>query len=540
MNTGTILMLASNVLITIIVFRLFRKILTLPRHAGNQRDERWTTRSGLVLAMAGNAVGLGNFLRFPVEAIKNGGGAFIVPYLVCFLLMGIPLMLVEWASGRFAGKRGIHDTPYILQSLSPNPLWKYVGALGLFTNLIVASYYIYVESWALSYAFYGLGGFFKGMSQQEVSAFFDHYTGSSNSVMIFSWICCLMLNLYFLSKGLGQGIEKVASFGMPLLLVFGVVLALYGLTITAGANGAVENGMTGLDFLWQPDFSTIWNPAVWMAAAGQVFFTLSVGVGAIQCYASYVSEKEDIVLNALSAGWLNEFVEVVIGAAIVIPISVGYLGLDAVKSIVSGSGSGFGLAFRTLPFLFQQWGALMSSLAALMWFGVLFFAGITSSLAMGLPFLGLMKDHFSWSSTKTTIVLGLVIFALGILPVFFFNEGAMGEYDYWAGDVALVMFACFEIVLFAWIFGIDRGWAEIQEGADFRLPGIVKYIIQYVTPLFLLGIVVGNIHNWSSNLVNTQLNTVQLISRVVMLLVFAGICTLIYFADKRSKNKNLP
>jgi neurotransmitter:Na+ symporter, NSS family len=143
MNVGFLLMIAVNLAIIAIVLRLFWRVLTLPRRGENKEGERWNTRIGLVLAMAGNAVGLGNFLRFPVEAIKNGGGAFIVPYLVCFLLMGIPLMLVEWASGRFAGKKGIHDTPFILQSLSKNPIWKYVGALGLFTNIIVASYYIH-------------------------------------------------------------------------------------------------------------------------------------------------------------------------------------------------------------------------------------------------------------------------------------------------------------------------------------------------------------------------------------------------------------
>ncbi|MFZ4542790.1 MAG: sodium-dependent transporter [Saprospiraceae bacterium] len=535
METGMIMMVVVNILITAIVLRLFWKTLTLPRHAGNSTGERWSTRTGLILAMAGNAVGLGNFLRFPVEAIKNGGGAFIIPYLVCFLLMGIPLMLVEWASGRFAGKKGIHDTPYILQSLSRHPFWKYVGALGLFTNIVVASYYIYVESWTLSYAFYGISGFFKGMSQVEVNLFFDQYTGVPNAVMVFSWLFCLLFNLYFLSKGIGKGIELIARIGMPILLLFGIILAVYGITIQAGNQGAVENGMTGLKYLWTPDFSSIWSAKVWLAAAGQIFFTLSVGVGAIQCYASYVSEKEDVVLNAMTAGWLNEFVEVVIGAAILIPISVGYLGLNNVLEIVHGSGSGFSLAFRTMPYLFQQWGSILGALASFMWFGVLFFAGVTSSLAMGWPFIGLMKDKFYWSTQKTTAVFGIIIFILGILPVFYFNSGAMGEFDYWAGQVALVVFASLELILFAWIFGMERGWAEIQEGADMKLPLIVKYIIQYVSPLFLLCILLGNISSWYQNLFYVEINTIQWISRLVMLGVFFGICLILFKAEQRKK-----
>lgn len=528
-------MLVVNLAIIVILLRLFWKVMILPRHVNNRKGERWNTRIGLILAMAGNAVGLGNFLRFPVEAIKNGGGAFIVPYLVCFLLMGIPLMLVEWASGRFAGKKGIHDTPYILQSLSKNPMWKYVGALGLFTNVVVASYYIYVESWTLSYAVYGIAGTFKGMSQAEVSAFFDTYTGTPNAVMIISWLFCLVFNLYFLSRGLGEGIEKVARVGMPLLLLFGVILAIQGVSIQVGNQGAVADGTVGLNFLWTPDFSTIWTPKVWLAAAGQVFFTLSVGVGAIQCYASYVTENEDIVLNAMSAGWMNEFVEVVVGAAIVIPISVGYLGLENVIGIVKGNGSGFSLGFRTLPFLFQQWGDLMAAVASLMWFGVLFFAGVTSSLAMGLPFIGLMRDNFKWSSSKTTIAFGIAIFALGFLPVFYFNEGGMGEYDYWAGAVSLVLFACLELILFAWIFGMERGWAEINEGSDMKLPILLKYVIQYITPCFLIAILVGNIGAWYENLTNPDTKFIQWVARGVMVAVLLGIMWVLKVAEGRKK-----
>lgn len=531
MNSGLTLMLIVNILIIAVLVWLFWKVLTMPRHNSEIKGDQWSSRIGLVLAMAGNAVGLGNFLRFPVEAIKNGGGAFIIPYLVCFLLMGIPLMLVEWASGRYAGKRGIHDTPGILQSLSKQPFWKYVGALGLFTNIIVASYYVYVESWALSYAIYGIAGTFKGLTQAEVSLYFDQHTGIPNTMTIGSWIVCLLLNLYFISRGVGNGIEKVARIGMPLLLLFGVILALQSLTIQTGFQGAINNGVDGLNFLWTPDFSTIWTPKVWLAAAGQVFFTLSVGVGAIQCYASYVSEKEDIALNALSSGWMNEFVEVVIGAAIVIPISIGYLGLENVLQIVNGSGSGFSLGFRTLPYLFQQWGTLMAATASFMWFGILFFAGITSSLAMGLPFIGLMKDNFKWSSAKTTIVFGIAVFALGIIPVFHFNEGGMGEYDYWAGSVSLVVFACAEIILFGWFFGMEKGWAEINEGADIKLPIIFKYIIQFITPLFLIAILIGNIQEWINNLTNPNVTMTQWIARAVMVFVLIAIMVLLKISE---------
>ena len=136
------------------------------------KSESWGSRVGLILAMAGNAVGLGNFLRFPVQAVNNGGGAFIIPYLVCFLLMGIPLLWIEWSMGRFGGRSGNHSTPYILDTMHRSNFWKYFGVFGIFTNIGVAAYYCYIESWTMSYVYHSLIGTFQGMSQTGVADFF--------------------------------------------------------------------------------------------------------------------------------------------------------------------------------------------------------------------------------------------------------------------------------------------------------------------------------------------------------------------------------
>jgi neurotransmitter:Na+ symporter, NSS family len=323
--------------------------------------ESWGSRVGLILAMAGNAVGLGNFLRFPVQAVNNGGGAFIIPYLVCFLLMGIPLLWIEWSMGRFGGKFGHHSTPFILDTMHRKRIWKYIGVFGIFTNIAVASYYCYIESWTMSYVFHSIAGSFDGLSQAGVAAFFDKYidiskstTGIPYEAVIF-YLLCLILNTYILSKGL-KGIEKVAKIGMPLLILFGVLLAIKGLTLgTSGASPEhpTASAWDGLNFLWTPQFDSLTNPKVWLAAAGQIFFTLSVGMGTVHCYAAYIRQKDDIALNAVSAGFTNEFVEVVLGSLIVIPIAAGYLGLDWVKE-----NAGFGMAFQTMPYLFAKWGPI--------------------------------------------------------------------------------------------------------------------------------------------------------------------------------------
>jgi SNF family Na+-dependent transporter len=471
------------------------------------KADSWGSRVGLILAMAGNAVGLGNFLRFPVQAVQNGGGAFIIPYLVCFLVMGIPLLFIEWSSGRYGGKFGNHSTPYILDTMAKGRILKYIGVFGIFTNIAVAAYYCYIESWTMSYVYHTLMGTFSGMSQADVAGFFNSYvdvahstTGIPYEAVVF-YIVCLLLNTFILSKGIG-GIEKVAKVGMPLLILFGVVLAVRGLTLgTSGASDIFPdaNAWDGLNFLWTPQYESILDLKVWMAAAGQIFFTLSVGMGTIHCYAAYLKEKDDVALNAVSAGFMNEFVEVVLGSLIVIPIAAGYLGLDWVIE-----NAGFGMAFQTMPYLFQQWGSALAIVAGVCWFGLLFFAGITSSLAMGTPWMGFMRDEFGWSKNRGAWSFGAMILILGLPTVIFYQEGVFDEYDYWAGTVSLVVFAMMETILFSWIFGMNKGWREITSGADIKVPNVFKYIIKYVTPVMLIIIFLGSVfkpmnNDWSGN-----------------------------------------
>jgi len=544
------------------------------------KKEAWGSRVGLILAMAGNAVGLGNFLRFPVQAVNNGGGAFIIPYLVCFLLMGIPLLWIEWSMGRFGGRSNNHSTPFILDTMTKRSFWKYFGVFGIFTNIAVAAYYCYIESWTMSYVWHSLAGTFDGLSQAEVAAFFTSYvdigsshTGIPYEAVVF-YVLCLLLNTWILSRGLA-GVEKAAKIGMPLLILFGVFLAVRGLTLgTSGASAEVPTASAwdGLNFLWTPQFDSLSNPKVWLAAAGQIFFTLSVGMGTIHCYAAYVRSKDDIALNAVSAGFMNEFVEVVLGSLIVIPIAAGYLGLDWVKE-----NAGFGMAFQTMPFLFEKWGPILSVVAGVMWFGLLFFAGITSSLAMGTPWMGFMRDEFNWGRIKGAWSFGAIVLLLGLPTVIFFQEGVFDEFDYWAGTVALVVFALAETVLFAWVFGMNKGWKELMSGSDLKVPLIYKFIIKYVTPLLLLLVFLGALftpmdNDWvgalnslfsgggwaldNSSIIKTIANTglhEQLaaatdpaeitrltdrlfytnMARGILVLTFAGLSTLVYVAAVR-------
>ncbi len=457
------------------------------------QPERWRSRVGLVLAVAGSAVGLGNFLRFPAEAAQNGGGAFLLPYLVSFLLMGLPLLWVEWTIGRHAGVLGFHSTPGILDTLGPQRWLKYLGVFGLFLQLAVAAFYCYIESWALAYTWHSAIGTFRGVPATD---FFPRYLGIEGATTVAApgqalvfFAITLGLNVWILSRGIAGGIEKAAKIGLPLLLLCGVVLAVRGLTLGVDAPGVVESPLVGLDFVWRPDLSGLGNPTTWLAAAGQVFFTLSVGVGSIACYASYVGRNDDIALNAASAGWMNELVEVVLGSAIMIPIGVAYLGLDAVRQATSG-GDGFALGFLTLPTLFANWG-WFAPVAGVLWFGLLFLAGITSSLSMGQPLLAFLEDELRIGRTAAALVFGGATAALGLACVYFFPGGAFDEFNFWAGTFCLVLFGLVEAFVFAWIFGLDRGWEELTRGADIRVPRIFRFLLRWVTPPFILLIFVA-------------------------------------------------
>ena len=381
---------------------------------------------------------------------------------------------------------------------------------GIFTNIGVAAYYCYIESWTLSYFFKSIQGTFTSLSQTEIVQFFDRYISFDTSLFgipgeaVIFFVICVILNSYILSKGL-KGVEMVAKIGMPLLILFGAFLAIKSLTLGTSAASAQfpnANAWDGLNYLWTPQYDSLWRPKVWLAAAGQIFFTLSVGMGTIHCYASYLKSREDIALNAASAGFTNEFVEVILGSLIVVPMAAGYLGLDWVKENI-----GFGMAFQTMPYLFSQWGTVLAAIAGLMWFGLLFFAGITSSLAMGTPWIGFMRDEFKWGQTKSAYSFGLLTLIFGLPCVLFYRWGVFDEYDYWAGTVSLVVFATAEIILFSWILGLDKGWKEINKGADIRIPVIFKFIIKYITPLLLIFVFLGAVftpvdNNWIAGFAN--------------------------------------
>ncbi|MEO6066507.1 MAG: sodium:calcium symporter [Gemmatimonadales bacterium] len=461
--------------------------------------EQWGSKLGLILAMAGNAVGLGNFLRFPRQAVENGGGTFMIPYFIAFLLVGIPLMWIEWGVGRHGGLRGHGSVPGMLESLWKHPVAKYLGVLGLFMPVIVLIYYCYIESWTLAWTWFSLTGKTQGLDQAGMQAFFRSYVDLKNGSIHGFWTPFLFffitigVNFWVVSKGLTAGIERLAKIGMPILFVFAAVLVIRVLTldpqpelVDGVATGRMVGPLDGLNWMYSPDWSKLGSPKVWLAATGQIFFTLSVGMGTLQAYASYLRRTDDIVLSGIATAATNETAEVVLGGSLAIPAIVTFFGVSGAMAIAA-QGS-FDLGFISMPLVFNQLpgGPLVATAAGVMWFGLLFFAGITSSVAMATPALSFVEENWGWSRKRTAWTLGVIALLLGMLHIVYNTRGFLDEWDYWAGTFGLVILALVETVIFVWVFGPENMWKELHEGASLRIPRFYKVVMTYITPMFLI------------------------------------------------------
>ena len=443
---------------------------------------------GLILAMAGSAVGLGNFLRFPVQAASNGGGAFMIPYFAALIFLAMPLMWVEWAMGRYGGTRGHGTTPGIFKLLWPGRVSKYLGVLGIAFPLTVLIWYTYVESWTLAYSYFSLTGRFSGIETREgMGAFLGGYLGNDGYTTAYTFcVITILLNFAVIYRGITRGIEALAKIAMPALFLFAIVLVIRVFTLHGITPEHPEwNVVNGLAFLWNPDLSKLGDLRIWLAAAGQVFFTLSLGYGVIQTYASYLREKDDVALNGLTTAATNEFAEVILGGSLAIPLAFAFFGPIATREIAQAGA--FDLGFMSMPLVFGHLplGALLGAL----WFGLLFFAGITSSVSLAQPAVTFLEDELGWSRPKATITLFSLVFLA--IQLVIFGPGFLDELDFLSGTAGIVLFAAIEVIIFAWVFGMRRGWKEITSGAEIKVPRVFYYILKYVTPLYLLGVLVG-------------------------------------------------
>jgi SNF family Na+-dependent transporter len=502
--------------------------------------QQWGSRLGVILAVSGSAVGLGNFLRFPGQAAQNGGGSFMIPYFLALLVLGIPIGWAEWAMGRYGGRKGFHSAPAIMGVVGKGAIARYLGVIGVLIPLGVYFYYILIESWCLAYAWDYLAGNGVGIdakatiaAQSKVASdHFDDFTGATfDGVMldgkvhesVVFWAMVFGINVLLVYRGISKGIEKFCQWAMPAMAVCALVVLARVLTLGApDAANPEQNVWNGLGQMWNPSFETLSNPQTWLAAAGQIFFSLSVGFGVIINYASYMKRKDDVIVSGLTASATNELFEVGFGGMITIPAAFVFLGASGtIAAVQTGT---FGLGFKTLPVVFAQMPA--GNLIGGFWFFMLFLAAITSSLSMLQPTLAFFEEALGWTRKKCTTLL-VVVSLVGSLFVLYYSKGltALGVLDDWVGTLGIFILATVQIVCFGWVFGIDRGWKEMHEGAQMRLWPLFRFVIKFVTPAFLLAVFaafcVNNLPDWIAAVAENPVKqmSIGLIAATILMLV---------------------
>jgi SNF family Na+-dependent transporter len=440
------------------------------------------------MAVAGSAVGLGNFLRFPGQAAQNGGGAFMLPYFISLLLLGIPLCWAEWTMGRYAGTRGFNSAPGMFSVIWPNRLAKYFGALALLIPLVIYMYYVLIETWCLGYAYdYLVGNLQLGSEPAAYQKHFDEFIGKNadgfiyeggNNSLVWLLILVFALNFVCIYRGVAKGIESFCKVAMPVMAVCALCVLVRVLTLDS------DKVIAGLGSMWNPDAEYLKRPETWLAASGQIFFSLSVGFGIVINYASYLRREDDVALSGLTASSVNEFFEVCLGGLITLPAAFIFLGAAATTQ------GTFGLGFNALPNVF----AVMPGgrLFGFLWFFMLFLAAITSSLSMLQPVIAFFEEGLGMRRHASATLLGLVT-AFGTAFVVYFSKdmAALDTFDFWVGTMFIFILAMVQSVLYGWIFGIDRGEEELHRGAHIRVPTFVQWVLKYITPLYLLLIFIG-------------------------------------------------
>lgn len=502
--------------------------------------ESWNSRLGVILAVSGSAVGLGNFLRFPGQVAEYGGGAFMVAYFISFLLIGLPICWAEWTMGRYGGQRGFHTTVGIFNAVTRHPSGKYLGIIGIMIPVIIYMYYVLIESWCLGYAVNFLAGRMHFTESAASTDFFVSFTGAAadgsglgfagiSQVGIFL-IFCFALNFYLIYRGLSKGIELFCKYAMPALIVLAFIILVRVLTIGVPDPSQPENSINaGLGFMWNPNktylvetqvdeagievvtetpvfgkafireaealaasssdheirrvglWEQLKTPQLWLAAAGQIFFSLSVGFGIIMTYASYLKEDDDVILSGLAASSANEFCEVALGGLITIPAAVAFLGA------AGAVGSTFALGFNVLPMVFSSMPA--GGLFGFLFFFLLFLAAVTSSLSMLQPGIAFLESALRINRKQSVAILGLIT-GMGTLFVVYFSADlkALDTLDFWIGTFMIFVLATIQIVVFAWVMGIPKGFEEASRGASVKIPAFFGPIMKYVTPTFLIAI----------------------------------------------------
>lgn len=359
----------------------------------------WSSRWLFVLAAAGSAVGLGNIWKFPYIAGENGGGAFVLVYLGCVLLVGLPIMMAEVLLGRAGRESPINTMRKHTREFGRSSLWLLIGWMGVLAGFLILSYYAVIAGWALYYIYLMASGAFSGVTPEVASGTFNDFLADPWQLLLWHTLF-MVLTVYIVGRGVIKGLETAIRWFMPLLLILLLVLLGYGFQ----SSGFEQ----GFDFMFGLNWESL-SPNAILIAMGQAFFTLSLGMGAIMAYGAYVPKDTSIASTVFTIAMLDTFVAVAAGLAI-FPI-VFANGLEP--------GQGPGLMFVTVPLAFGQLplGALFGTL----FFLLVSFAAVTSAISLTEPALAYLVEEYNAKRQRVAISLGVICWILGVGTVLSFN-----------------------------------------------------------------------------------------------------------------------
>ncbi|GBD93550.1 sodium:neurotransmitter symporter family protein [bacterium BMS3Abin05] len=440
-----------------------------------ETKEEWKSRVGFLMAAIGSAIGLGNIWRFSYLCYKNGGGAFLIPYLVALFTAGIPLLILEYGIGhRFRGSA-------VLSFRKIGKKWEWIGWWpSIFAVLGIAFYYTVILAWCLDYIWYSLT--LKWGSNPSAFFFHQHLNlskgfwnlGHPSTIIFTALIVIWILNWFIELRGIQRGIELACKIFIPLLVVLITILVIRGVTLPGSGKG--------IAWYLKPDFSHLTNPRVWLDAYGQIFFSLSIAMATMIAYASYLPKKADVTGNALITAFANSGFSLFAGFAVF--STLGFISVQQNLPPSEVVKSGFGLAFVAYP---QAISAMPFGARA---FGVIFFtalviAGLSSSISMIEGLVASLIDKFQWKRRRIIHVITL----LGLLVGVVYTTGS-GYYfldliDHFISSYSLILVGLFEAVVVGWVYKASNLREEINQISNIKIGRWWDFMIKYFIPIVL-------------------------------------------------------
>ncbi|MDN5912306.1 MAG: sodium-dependent transporter [Yaniella sp.] len=450
---------------------------TAPAPVKSHEREAFGGRWIFILAAMGSAIGLGNIWRFPYIAYENGGGAFIIPYLVALLSAGIPLLFFDYAIGhRFKG-----SPPLAFRRLA-----KWTETIGWWKAMIcvvIGLYYAAILGWAASYIFFSST---EAWGDDANAFFFEEYLQMSDTPsldftivpgvfwpMLAIWVAVLIV----LGLGVRRGIGIASAIGIPILVV--MFLVLVGIALT------LDGAFSGLDALFTPNWAALLDPGVWIAAYGQIFFSLSVGFGIMITYSSYLKKRTNLTGSGMVVGFSNSGFEILAGIGVF--SALGFMAQSAGVEVGEVVTSGIGLAFVAFPEIISQAPLGLGPVIGILFFGSLLFAGFTSMISILEVTLSAIKDKTGWSRVTVVSTFGVGLALLSLVG-FGTTSGIhlLDVSDYFVNQFGIVAAALVAVVAVSWLLRrLDRIVTHLNKVSSFRLGTIYKILIGLVLPIVL-------------------------------------------------------